>query len=77
MKFIYKKGTELYVADTLSPAYTNERVISNLTYCRSPQSHLHVWLKSKGTMSLILLCKKWHISLLMGGQKSPRVYPQK
>lgn len=25
LKFIYKKGTELYVADTLSHAYTNEK----------------------------------------------------
>ena len=25
LKFIYKKGTELHVADTLSHAYTNDK----------------------------------------------------
>lgn len=53
-----------------------QRVISSLTYCRSPQSHQNVWLNSKGTLSLILLCKKWHISLLMGGQKAQECTPR-
>ena len=53
-----------------------QRVISSLTYCRSPQSHQHAWLNSKGTLSLILLCKKWHISLLMGGQKAQECTPR-
>lgn len=53
-----------------------QRVVSSLTYCRSPQSQQHVWLNSKGTLSLILLCKKWHISLLMGGQKAQECTPR-
>ena len=54
-----------------------ERVRISLTSCLSRQSLPHVWKSSRDTLLKILLWRRWPISLIMAGQQSSRVYPQK
>ena len=80
LKFIYKKGTELYVADT-SCSYIDEKsdpdVDEQLTSCPLHQFLQHVWPNFRNLLLQILWGRNWPISFLMAGQQSLRVYPQR
>jgi len=81
LKFLYEKGTELYVANTLSGSYIDENfdpevdeqveILSLTSISPARMAELQ-----KHTLTDPVMQKVTHL-FLMAGEQSPRVHPQR